>query len=215
MRATGPNSSRLLRRTLGVLALTFGLLASPGCARRLELSPAEFERIDVREQATEELRVYVSRKLIVVYEELGEGESYEVNKTITEASEERLLKYIIAKNTKGLILEKDERNGAPLLWVAFEASCKDRSCAYGFVQTEDGVFRLTEIPKREGYKQPVAYYKTEKKQLKFGKLKSLAEKNDVFLWKNKKDKIFTVDLVVKKRAKKKRETDVIRGGGVD
>lgn len=198
-----------------MLALATGLLASTGCARRLRLSPEEYERIDTREQAVDALRVYVSKKLVVIYEEDIDDEEYEVNKNVTESSDERRLKRIISKRTPGLVVDKEDRNGAPVLWVSFSNDCKDKTCAYGFAQTEDGMFRLLEVGDRAGYKEPVSYFVSEKKPLKLGKLKSLAEKNDVLLWKNKRDKLFTIDVVIKKRNVKKRETDVIRDGGVD
>ncbi len=197
-----------------MLALATGLLASTGCARRLKLSPAEFERIDTREQAVEALRVYVGKKLVVIYEEDIEDEDYEVDKNVTESSDERRLKRIIGKRTPGLVVDKDERNGAPVLWVTFSADCKDKTCAEAFAQTEDGLFRLIEVSRQDGYKEPKPFYVSEKKPLKLGKLKSLAEKNDVLLWKNRRDKLFTIDVVIKKRNVKKRETDVIRDGGI-
>ena len=79
---------------------------------------------------------------------------------------------------------------------------------------KDRVFRLLEVPEREGYKDPKPHYKTEKRQLALGKLKSLAEKNDVMLWKNRREKIFTIDLIVKKRSARKSDKDVIRNEGV-
>jgi hypothetical protein len=197
-----------------MIALAAGLLASTGCARRLKLSPEEFERIDTREQATDALRVYVSKKLVVIYADEASSQDYEVNKTITESADIRRLKRIIGRGTPGLVVDKDERNGAPVLWVTFTGDCKDKTCAYGFAQTEDGVFRLMESGVMDGYKAPVSFYKTEKKQLKLGKLKSLAEKNDVLLWKNKRDKLFTIDVIVKKRKVRKRDTDVIRDEGI-
>ncbi|MFV8749190.1 hypothetical protein ACNOYE_01430 [Nannocystaceae bacterium ST9] len=197
-----------------MLALATGLLASTGCARRLKLSPAEFERIDTREQAVDALRVYVSKKLVVIYEEDVDDEEYEVNKNVTESSEERRLKRIISKRTPGLVVDKEDRNGAPLLWVTFTNDCKDKTCAYGFAQTEDGLFRLIAVGPRDGYKEPKSFFVNEKKPLKLGKLKSLAEKNDVLLWKNKRDKLFTIDVVIKKRNVNKRDTDVIRDEGI-
>jgi len=225
MRALGDHRQRIrlhaaprltrIFRTLGVLAVSVGLLASTGCAKRLKLTPSEFERIEKREQATEDLRVYVSKKLIVMYELEDDAATYKVDKTINTSSEQNLLRVIIAKNTKGLIIDSEDRNGAPLLWVTFNSRCKDKDCAFGFVQTEDGVFRLHSAPRREDYQSPKSHFKSEKKAMKLGKLKSLAEKNDVFLWKNKRDKIFTIDLIVKKRTDTKRKVDTERGGGVD
>jgi hypothetical protein len=202
-------------RTLGVLALSVGLLANTSCARRLTLTPAEYERIEKREQATEDLRVYVSKKLIVLYELEDDAATYEIDKTINTSSEQNLLRVIIAKNTKGVIIDAEDKNGSNLLWVTFNSKCKDKDCAFGFVRTEDGVFRLHSVPERENYKKGKAYFKNEKKPMKLGKLKSLAEKNDVFLWKNPRDKIFTIDLIVKKRTDTKRKVETERGGGVE
>lgn len=208
-------SRQRLPRTLSVLALAAGLGASTGCAKRLQLSPAEFERIDKQEQAVEDLRVYVSKKLVLVYEATDDNKDYQVDKDITVSSDQRLLRVIIAKNTRGVILDADEKNGAPLLWVTFNSRCKDKDCAYGFVQTEDGVFRLTVIPERDGFKPPTPYYASERKPMALQKLKSLAEKNNVYLWKNPRDKIFTIDLIVKKKTDNSRQVNTIRDGGVD
>ncbi|EDM78079.1 hypothetical protein PPSIR1_23719 [Plesiocystis pacifica SIR-1] len=214
MRAPAFHHQRIVR-TLSVLALSLGLSTTTGCAKRLRLTPAEFERIDKQEQAVDDLRVFVSKKLIVIYEEAGDDEDYDVNKTITESNEDNLLKVIIAKNTRGVIVDTDQKNGAPLMWVTFTSSCKDKDCAYGFVQAEDGVFRLAVMPEREGYKPPRAYYINHpKRQMEPGKLKSLAEKNDVYLWKNKRGKVFSIDLIVKKRKVNKTDTKVIRDEGI-
>jgi hypothetical protein len=209
-------SSRRIGRTLGVLALSLGLLTSTSCAKRLILTPAEFERIEKREQATEDLRVYVSKKLIVIYELEDDKKTYEVDKTINTSAEQNLLRVIIAKNTRGVIIDSEESNGAPLLWVTFNSKCKVKDCSFGFVQAEDGVFRLHSVPDREGYKKPRVYFKrdNEKKRMKLGKLKSLAEKNDVFLWKNKREKIFTIDLIVKKRTDTKTKVQTEKGPGI-
>jgi hypothetical protein len=209
-------SPRLIGRTLGVLALSLGLLTTTSCAKRLILTPAEFERIEKREQATEDLRVYVSKKLIVIYELEDDKKTYEVDKTINTSAEQNLLRVIIAKNTRGVIIDSEESNGAPLLWVTFNSKCKVKDCSFGFVQAEDGVFRLHSVPDREGYKKPRVYFKrdNEKKRMKLGKLKSLAEKNDVFLWKNKREKIFTIDLIVKKRTDTKTKVQTEKGPGI-
>ncbi|WP_181198203.1 hypothetical protein [Enhygromyxa salina] len=213
MRAPGDHRQRLLR-ALSVLALSAGLVSSTGCAKRLQLSPAEFERIDKREQAVEALRVYVSKRLVVLYEADDRGASYEVDKTINTSQDRQLLRIIVGRSTMGQIIDSEDRNGAPLLWVTYSSRCKDKDCAYGFVQTEDGVFRLAVLPARDGYREPKAYFKRESKPLTLGKLKSLAEKNNVYLFKKKNGKVRTIDLIVKKRTDNKRQVDTIRDGGV-
>jgi hypothetical protein len=213
MRAPGDHRQRVLK-ALSVFALSVGLLASTSCARRLILSPAEFERIDKREQAVEALRVYVNKRLIVVYEADDRGATYEVDRTINTSQDRQLLRVIIARSTMGQIIDSQDSNGAPLLWVTYSSRCKDKDCAYGFVQTEDGVFRLNKVPTREGYLEPKAYFRRETKQMTQGKLNSLAEKNSVYLFKKKNGKIRTIDLIVKKRTDNKRQVDTIRDGGV-
>lgn len=209
-----PFSSRF-GKPLGVLALALGLLTSSGCARRLELTPGEFERIDKQEQATEALRVYVSKRLIVVYEADERDAKYQVDRTINTSQDRQLLRVIISRGTMGQIIDTEDRNGAPLLWVTFSSRCKEKDCSYGFVQTEDGVFRLTVVPERDGYLAPKVYFRNEpKKQMALGKLKSLAEKNSVFVFKKKNGKVRTIDLIVKKRTDNKRQVDTIRDGGV-
>lgn len=179
------------------------------------LSPEEFQRIDKQEQATEALRVYVSKRLVVVYEADDRDQSYEVDRTINTAQDRQLLRVIISRSTMGQIIDTEDRNGAPLLWVTFSSRCKDKDCAYGFVQTEDGVFRLTEVPERDGYKPAKVYFKRDpKKAMGLGKLKSLAEKNEVYVFKKKNGKVKTIDLIVKKRTDNKRQVDTIRDGGV-
>jgi hypothetical protein len=212
-----PKRAELLRplRPLAMLALAFGLMTSSGCAKRLVLTPAQFERIDKQEQATEALRVYVSKRLIVVYEADERDAKFEVDRTINTSQDRNLLRVIISRGTMGQIIDKEERNGAPLLWVTFSARCKDKDCAYGFVQTEDGVFRLTAVPERDGYLAPKAYFRNEpEKQMALGKLKSLAEKNSVFVFKKKNGKVRTIDLIVKQRTDNDRQVDTIRDGGV-
>lgn len=200
---------------MGVFALSLGLFASSGCARRLELTPAEFERIDKQEQATEALRVYVGKRTVILYEADTRSQSYEVDRTINTAQDRQVLRVIIGRSTMGQIIDTEDSNGAPLLWVTFSGRCKDKDCAYGFVQTEDGVFRLSRVPEREGYKEPTVYFKRDpKKKMELGKLKSLAEKNNVYVFKKKNGKVKTIDLIVKKRTDNRRQTNTIRDGGV-
>jgi hypothetical protein len=214
-RTASTRSGRWVVKTLGVLALSVGLLTSTGCARRLVLSPQEFEFIEKQKNAREDLRVYVSKKLVILYELEDEHKTYDVAGDVSTSATQNILRVIIGKNTQGKVLETENKNGAPLLWVTFNSKCRDKDCAFAFVQTDDGVFRLHSAPRRDRYKAPTAYFKSEKKQMKLGKLKSLAEKNDVFLWKNPRDKIFTIDLIIKKRNVTKKRVETERGTGVD
>jgi hypothetical protein len=102
-------------------------------------------------------------------------------------------------------------------WVRRSSSSltPSTSAADGFVQTEANVFRLTAVPEHDGYREPKVYFRREpKKKMELGKLRSLAEKNNVYVFKKKNGKVRTIDLTVKKRTDNDRKVDVIRDGGV-
>lgn len=196
------------------LALTAALAG--GCAKRLNLTPSELDRVKT-EAEVNPLRVYPSQKLIAVYDEQDAAEQFKVQGKIVEASDSKRLKDVTTKNTEGLILKIEELNGKPLLWVVFDSSCRETKCAFGFVETEDKLYRLITVPKQDGFKEPKSYRFCvwKKRRLRPGKLASLAEANDVFLVKKNNGKILTIDLQVKKVVDDRTRTRTRRQRGVD
>ena len=196
-RLAGRRPPRVRLPTL--LALAFGLVAAGGCRKRLPLTPEELERVQT-EAGVQPLRVYPGKKMISIYPGENKNEQFQVERDIVESSRGEELEKVVTKNTAGLILKIEERNGMPLLWVTFEPSCTTVDCAYGFVQTENGKFRLTSVPDREGFGDPKVYRYAEwkRRRLKPGRMNSLAEANDVLLVKKRNGKILTIVLTVKK-----------------
>ena len=207
----GPSLSTL---TFG--ALLAGTLAASGCAKRTPLSPNELERVKT-EAGVAPLRVYTERKMISLYNEASVDESFDVNRKITEASDKVVDKSVTTRNTAGLILDIDELNGKPLLFVTFDPLCKVRECAYQFVETEDQRYRLVELPTREGYDTERVYRALvwKKRKLEKGKLASLAEANEVYLVKKNNGKILTMVLEVKKVTSDRTQTRTRRNRGID
>jgi hypothetical protein len=199
-----------------LVAMGWPQLVLGGCAKRYPLTPDELQRVGT-ESREQNLRVYTNKRLIGLYDEADVQEQYQVQKKIREASDQDRLKEVITNNTAGLILEQSERNGAPLLSVTFDPSCRTPACAYGFVQTETGHFRLVTVPPREGYGDPRSYRACvwKKRRLHKGKLNSLAEANEVFLVKKRNGKILTIDLTVKKVVDKRTKTKTRRNQGID
>ena len=197
-------------------ALLAGAVATSGCAKRTPLSPNELEKVKT-EAGVAPLRVYTERKMIALYTEAAKGESFNVNRTITEESDKVVDKQVTTRNTAGLIIDIDELNGKPLLFVTFDASCKTRECAYQFVETEDQRYRLVQLPEREGYENPRVYRACvwKKRKLATGKLASLAEANEVFLVKKNNGKILTMKLEVKKVTSDRTQTRTRRNRGID
>lgn len=193
-----------------------GLLGSTGCAKRLALESAELERVKL-EADVNPLRVYVSKRLVTVYDEAQVAQDFEVNRQIRQQSDRQRLKNVTTKGDSGKILKIEESNGMPLLWVSFSAGCSEPSCAYGFVQNEDGLFRLVSAPKLDGYGDPKNYHAclAKGRLMKFGKMKSLSEANDVLVNKRSNGKLRTINLEVIKVVDDRTRTRTRRSGGVD
>jgi hypothetical protein len=191
-------------------------IALMGCAKRYALTPPELERVKT-EAGVQPLRVYPSKKMIILYEEADVQEQFQVQRSIREASDKEEQKEPTPKNTAGLILAIDELNGAPLLWVTFDPRCQKPDCAYGFVETEDKKYRLAIVPEFDGYAEPKTYRGCvwKKRRLKKGKLASLAEANEVMLTKKRNGKILTIHLEVKKIVDERTRTRTRRSRGID
>jgi hypothetical protein len=208
-----------MRALLGgfqAISLLVPLLFAGGCAKRFAFTPAEMARVET-EADLKALRVYPNKKMIALYDQSNVAEVYSVNKQIVQGSDKDRLKEVMTKNTSGFILKVDELNGKPLLWVTFEPSCADPSCAWGWVETEDKHYKLVVTPERPGYAKAKMYRHCvwKRRRLQKGKLKSLAEANEVYLVKKMNGKILTLELEVKKVVDDRTKTRTRRARGVD
>lgn len=197
--------------------LLLALVAS-GCARRLDLTPAELSRIETRDGDLKTIRVFPNRKLLSLYREDEVAQTYEVNKRkVTERGAYRPLERIIARKTPGKVVARTELNGMPVLWVAYDKDCADTTCAYGFVLTELGRYMLYQVPDRKGFQTPKNFRRNKFKRnlLKMTKQRSLAEANEVFAVTRKSGKVLTIDLQIRKDVYRPTRADVERAGGAD
>ena len=199
--------------------LLLALVAS-GCARRLDLTPAELSRnlYNTRIQPDETIRVFPKRRLLSLYKEDEVAQTYEVNKRkVTERGAYRPLERIIARKTPGKVVARTELNGMPVLWVAYDKDCADTTCAYGFVLTELGRYMLYQVPDRKGFQTPSNFRRNKFKRnlLKMTKQRSLAEANEVFAVTRKSGKVLTIDLQIRKDVYRPTRADVERAGGAD
>jgi hypothetical protein len=192
----------------------FGLLVCLNlcaCAARYVLSDSELNRAKKEESLTM-LRVYVSNRMITVYgrDELNQTV---IRREVNERRRARLDKRKLGRNKAGGIIEEDLRNGARNLWITWDARCGSKDCAYGFVQTEDGRYRLVELPEREEFSKPVVFRSCTIKRHKMHleKLRSLSDLNGVYKLKRKRKRKRhkTVFLEYKKRrqVRKTRRTE--------
>lgn len=192
------------------------LLAGAGCAKRLNLSSKELEKVKT-EAGVQPLRVYTSKKLINLRAEGETATGFVVQREIVESSDRRLQKELITKNIAGQIIKIDDLNGSSAVWVTFDPQYTKPEDAMVFVQGDDGLFRLSVVPARKGFGDATSYRgcKCKRRKLKSGRMKSLAEANDVLLVKKKNGKILTVDLQVKKVTDDRTTTRTRRAQGID
>jgi hypothetical protein len=173
-------------------------LGAAGCAKRLNLTPKDLERVKT-EAGIQPLRVYTSKKLINIRYEADVEQQFDVNKSIKLSADRVEDKELVTRNTSGLIIKLGEVNGATAAWVTFDPRYDKPEDVMLFVQTEDGKFRLATVPERKGFGKATSYRgcKCKRRKMKTGKLRSLAEANDVLLVKKKNGKILTIELQVK------------------
>ncbi len=133
--------------------------------------------------------MYVSNRTIPVYER-QELEARRIGREIEDRSEKNRLRRPINRHKSGVIVAEDLRNGAPQLWVSFSRTCREIECAYAFVQTEDGRYRLAELPTRWDGEETTVYRSCviKRHQMKLGKLRALSDANAVYRLERKRKK---------------------------
>lgn len=220
---TDPKShGRGARAWLGVALLGITLAAS-GCARRIPLTASELAEVQI-EDAKDfgALRVYPQRRLRVYWlykakTGIGiQGADTDNKGRIVQTGERKGIRQRIKRGHRGKIIKIGELNGERILWVTFSTSCNEPKCSYGFVQVKGGKYLLTELPKRDNYKETVwRAFEWKTRKMKKGKRASLAEPNEVYLVKKKNGKLLTVELHVKKETRTKVEDVVDNPDGID
>ena len=197
------------------VGLVVGLMVAltAGCARRALLTATELERIRAEDPAVARLRVHAGRRLVLEYAAAA-AETYSVAATgIREASERRREVRIIGARTPGAIVGESWSGDRPVLWVSFDDRCRDAGCALGFVLDESGVFRWFAAPEVVGV-TPRAYDRRRRRgtALTLMRMRSLADANAVYA-RMRGRRLVTIDLVVRKRVRRRDEAAVERAPG--
>ncbi len=199
-------------------------VAAAGCIKRIPLTSKELAEVQVKDAKDfGSLRVYTERKLLVdwVYKEQSgkgvQGVQDEKKGIIGETGSEEKIEHRIKRSRRGKIIKIDELNGRTILYVTFASRCGDPKCAYGFVETDDGKYRLNKLPERsEGYHASVwRSCVWKKRKMSMGKRASLAEPNEVWLVKKGNGKLLTMELDVKKQVKTRKQVIREEQDGID
>jgi len=196
-----------------MLGLGLGLTA---CAPREYLTPRGLADIQARDPSLQMIRVYASAKFIAVYSR-GLGEAYDIERrqgAVVNTFEARRIEIPITRKLLGAILELERRNDRLLVWVSFDSECREQSCAFAFIETEDGLYRLYQTPVIENYAEPFVYRKriSRRKRMKKTKVFSRSRSEPVYF--TTRGITASVALEIKKQERVEVETITVDNKGV-
>lgn len=209
----------MIRRSpLAALALAAALIGAGGCYRAVALAPSELARLT--EIDGDALRVYPSRKIIAVHEDVDDPDAIDVSgRKVRQVRDRAAIRDVVATGVAGKIVDRDRQNGQLRLWVAFEPGCRERACAFAFVENTltPKTYDLVAVPRHEGYDKITVHHGIADKRhrLKKGRVRSLEEPNEVLLRKPRVGKPRRVWLDLRKRTIERRREKVRRLPGVD
>jgi hypothetical protein len=216
----GSRSSRGASRRRGsalagvLVAFALAVLTS-ACAPREYLTPAGLNEIGGRDPKLEMIRVYPSAKFIVVYERsLGEG--YDIGRaqgSLNREERARRIEVPIPRSLMGAVLEVERRDRI-ILWVTFDTRCAERSCAYGFAETEDALYRLFAVPAVEGYATPQLYRKSISRRHRMKPSKVFSRSRSLPVYFTERGFTASVALEIKRRDRLEVETIKVQSSGV-
>lgn len=198
-------------------ALLFGAVAlASGCAPREYLTPGGLAEITSLDPRLEMVRVYPSTKLIVVYERsLGQGFDIERSQgAIQEQQRGRRIEATYPRKLPGAILEIERKPDHTILWVTFDSRCTTRSCAYGFAETDDALYRLYAVPGIQGYGEPSVYRKQVSRRGRMSRTKVFSRSRSVPVYFTTRGITASVALEIKRTEDVQVETIRVQGSGV-
>ena len=162
----------------------FAAICCTGCANREYVTPNVLLDIQRTDPEFEALRVFPSATFINVHlQALGDDTDVESQiGSVRELVTGKRVEIEIPRGEPGLIVGLDQHEGDALLWISFDERCRTQSCAYGFIQTDDGLFRLFHVPPLPGYAEPVVYRKrmTPRKAMERTKIYSRSKAAPVY-----------------------------------
>lgn len=196
-----------------ILAMVLG----GGCASREYLTPARLGQITSLDPRLEMIRVYPSSKLIVVYERsLGQG--YDIERTqgaLNEQQKARRIEVTIPRKLRGAILQVERApEGRNVLWVTFDAKCTTRSCAYGFAESDDALYRLYSVPAIEGYADPSVYRRRLSRRGRMTRTKVFSRSRSMPVYFTTRGLTASIALEIKRHEDVQVETIKVQGSGV-
>lgn len=162
------------------------------------------------------VRVYPSAKFIVVYQR-GLGEDYDIERSqgaVVNTFEAVRVEVPIPRELKGAILDASVEGGRTVLWVSFDSKCTERGCAYGFAETEDGLYRLFMVPDIPQYADPTLYRKRISRRKRMSKTKVFSRSRSLPVYFTTRGMTASIALEIKKQERVDIETITVQNKGV-
>lgn len=196
--------------------LLWGAALVGGCAPREYLTPGGLAEVTSLDPRLEMIRVYPTAKLIVIYERsLGQANDIERTQgTLNQQQKARRIEVTIPRKLRGAILEVDRSGERPILWVTFDQQCTTRSCAYGFAETDDALYRLYSVPAIQGYAEPSVYRGQVSRRRRMARTKVFSRSRSLPVYFTTRGLTASVALEIKRREDLEVETIKVQGSGV-
>ncbi len=207
-----PAFARLLLACCFAASLTLG----SGCANREYITPNVLIDISANDPEFKKLRVYPNQTFIALYSRML-GEETGVSGTagtVELGVRGKRIEVPVKRKSPGAIVALDELEGQPVLWVSFQERCVEIECAFGFIQSSDGLFRLFQVPTLTGYAEASVYRKrpSPRKLMERSKIYSKSDATRVYF--TVRGFAASVALEIKKRKRVDIETVIAPQEGV-
>jgi len=186
------------------------------CAPPHYLGPADLADIRAEDPELHAIRVFVSAKFIAIYER-DLGEDYAIDRaqgSVTNTLAARRIEIPIGRDIPGAILLREREHERTILWITFDPECHERSCAYGFAETDDALYRLFQPPIIEGYDEPFVYRRRVARRTRMKRTKVYARSRSMPVYFRTRGMIASIALELKHQQRTEIDTITVDKEGV-
>ncbi|MBL4684248.1 MAG: hypothetical protein JKY37_06645 [Nannocystaceae bacterium] len=192
------------------------VVAGPACANRRFLGGTDLLDVQRRDPTFAKLRVYPSSDFIAVYGRQLANDLSVSGQTgrVDEEYRAQRIEIPVRRSRPGVIVAVDAEDSSALLWVSFESRCASADCAFGFLQGDDGRFRLSQVPVFDGYSSGTVYRKRIAPRKVMEKTTLYSKTSSTSVYFTTRGAVLPVALEIKKRKTVRVETIVAPQQGV-
>ena len=181
-----------------VLLSVLGLLSS--CASREYVTNRELQDVRVTDPELRRVRVYPNVSFVAVYQRhAGDVTDVSTAGTLENDTRGEVIAVSVRRRTPGALVDASHSGNAEVLWVSFDETCAERSCAFGFVRARDGLYRLHRVPSLRGYGAPRVYRRTMSARHRMARTKLYARAGEVEVYRTVRGFAASVGLEIKRR----------------